>query len=174
MLTYINPLQELTNQYWTVDVISFGYLTESSVGPDDLNVFKNCHAMCLKTDSFSINVRVPWEEDATSLVSGFFRSNGKIHIHHLQIRIKAQKACFYCFSCTCLPPKCMLQWNYGQLRKFTAVIHWLLRCLTMFSSPVPQWCSKINPKAKPLVLVLQLDQSERRIWLSGSFLASVF
>lgn len=42
-------------------------------------------------------------------------------------------------------------------------------------SAVPQQCIKKNPKTEPLVLaVLQLDQSEGKLWLSGSFLASVF
>lgn len=63
-------------------------------------------------------------------------------------------------------------WTTEKIHSCNSLTPWMLDYV---SSPVPQQCSKINPKAKPLVLVvLQLDQSERRLWLSGSFLASVF
>ena len=63
-------------------------------------------------------------------------------------------------------------WTAEKTHRCNSLTPWMFDYV---SSPVPQQCCKINPKAKPLVLVvLQLDQSERRIWLSGSFLASVF
>lgn len=155
---------------------------ESSVNPDGSNAFKTTAMQCVcrnwSSTVWSLSLSpLTWECHGRLLdySSIFFllAQTGENSYLSLKNKDHVQKTWFFHFNCICLPPECTVQWNYEQQRTFAAIIHFLV--FDYVCSPVPQWCSKKNPKIKPLVLVvLQLDQSEGKIWLWGSFLASVF